>query len=296
MSFLKNIDKNKLLILVAIVAIVIVGGLILTNSDNGFSLTSLSEQSAQKIGEKAVNYINNNRLSSTEATLVRAFEENGLIKIVIKVGETEYDSYATKNGKLLFPQGFDMSDTEDKGNNNQTVESTEPVSFSITQDDNVLGNFEAPITLVVFSDFQCSFCKLLYPTLKKIEQDYKDKVRLVYKHFLLGFQYSEKAAEASECAAEQGKFWQYHDKLFDNSQNYSVDNFKKWARDLGLNGQQFDSCLDSAKYKDKIDNDSNEGRKAGVTGTPATFINGKLVSGAQPYESFKEIIDSLLSE
>ena len=132
--------------------------------------------------------------------------------------------------------------------------------------------------------------------MKKIEQDYSGRVRLVYKHYLLGFQYSQKSAEASECAAEQGKFWEYHDKLFDNTQDYSVDNFKKWARDLGLNGQQFDTCLDSAKYAKKIEDDSSEGRKSGVSGTPATFINGQLVSGAQPYESFKQIIDSLLSE
>lgn len=169
-------------------------------------------------------------------------------------------------------------------------------SFNITKDDHIRGDFNAPITLVEFSDFECPFCERHYPTLKKILSDYAGKVRLVYKHFPLSFHpNSQKAAEASECADEQGKFWEYHDKLFENqAAGYSVDKFKKWADELGFNAKKFNDCLDTDKYASKVAADEQEGQNDGVQGTPATFVNGQLVSGAVPLESFKSIIDSLL--
>lgn len=171
-------------------------------------------------------------------------------------------------------------------------------TFTITKDDNIRGDFNAPITLVEFSDFECPFCERHYPTLNKVLADYKGKVRLVYKHFPLGFHpNAPKAAEASECAGEQKKFWEYHDKLFDNfNLGYSLENFKKWAKDLGLNASQFNDCLDSGKFVQKVQADYQEGSQKGVQGTPATFVNGQLVSGALPYESFKQIIDGLLTQ
>ena len=175
--------------------------------------------------------------------------------------------------------------------------SQKPVAeFKITKDDHIRGDFNAPITLVEFSDFECPFCERHYPTLNKILSDYKGKVRLVYKHFPLGFHpNAQKAAEASECADEQGKFWEYHDKIFENqSSGLSLDKFKQWAKDLGLDTQRFNACLDSGKYAQKVQADYQEGLQKGVNGTPATFINGQLVSGALPYDSFKQIIDSIL--
>ncbi len=181
---------------------------------------------------------------------------------------------------------------------NQPSQPTPAVqNFVITQANHVRGNFEAPITLVEFSDFECPYCESHYPTLKKILNDYPDKVRLVYKHFPLPFhQNAQKAAEASECAGEQGKFWEYHDKLFESltEQGYSLENFKKWAREIGLNGQKFDSCLAAGKYAQKVQVEAQEGVARGVNGTPATFVNGRLVSGAVPYETFKQIIDQIL--
>ena len=172
-------------------------------------------------------------------------------------------------------------------------------AFEIAEDNHIRGDFNAPITLVEFSDFECPFCARHYPTLTKILDDYKGKVRLVYKHFPLVFHPNgQKAAEASECADEQGKFWEYHDKLFENLavSGYSLENFKQWAKDLGLNSENFNDCLDSGKFAQKVKDDSQEGLQKGVNGTPATFVNGQLVSGALPYESFKQIIDSLLKQ
>ncbi|MEK7159000.1 MAG: DsbA family protein [Patescibacteria group bacterium] len=170
-------------------------------------------------------------------------------------------------------------------------------NFEITKSDHVRGNFNAPITLVEYSDFECPFCEKIYPTFKKLLSDYPDQVRLVYKHFPLGFHpNAQKAAEASECADEQGKFWEYHDTLFDNQANgFSLTNFKQWAEDLKLNTKKFNNCLDSGKYTEKVQADETDGQSRGVNGTPATFVNGQLVSGAVPYESFKSIIDQLIS-
>ncbi|MDP3093883.1 MAG: thioredoxin domain-containing protein [bacterium] len=170
--------------------------------------------------------------------------------------------------------------------------------FEITEDSHIRGDFNAPITLVEFSCFECPFSARHNPTLIKILDDYKEKVRLVYKHFPLGFHpNAQKAAEASECTAEQGKFWEYHDKLFENQpEGYSLDRFKQWAKDLGLNSGKFNECLDSGKFAQKVQADFQEGTEKGVNGTPATFINGQLVSGALPYDSFKQIIDGLLNQ
>ena len=170
--------------------------------------------------------------------------------------------------------------------------------FEITKDNHIRGDFDAPITLIEFSDFECPFCERFYPTVKKLLDDYQGKVRLVYKHFPLGFHpNAQKAAEASECADEQGKFWEYHDKLFENQPaGYGLDKFKQWAKDLALNSEKFNDCLDSGKYASKVQSDYQEGAQKGVNGTPATFVNGQLVSGALPYESFKQIIDGLLNQ
>lgn len=169
--------------------------------------------------------------------------------------------------------------------------------FNITRSDHVRGNFDAPITLVEYSDFQCPYCGRHLPTLNKILNDYEGEVRLVYKHFPLSFhENSEKAAEASECASEQGKFWEYHDKLFENQAGgYSIASFKQWASDLNLDTSKFNDCLDSGKYASRVQADEADGQNRGVEGTPATFVNGQLVSGAVPYESFKTLIDQILN-
>lgn len=166
--------------------------------------------------------------------------------------------------------------------------------FDIAKTDHIRGNPNAAITLVEFSDFECPFCERQYQTMKQLLAEYPQKIRLVYKHFPLGFHANaQKAAEASECAWEQDKFWEYHDKLFGNQTSYSVENFKKWSKSLGLKTDQFNDCLDSGKYAKKVQADAKEGQEKGVSGTPATFINGQLITGALPYATFKEAIDSL---
>jgi protein-disulfide isomerase len=161
------------------------------------------------------------------------------------------------------------------------------------------GAKDAPVTIIEYSDFQCPYCARFYTdTLPQIRTDYIDtgKVKLIFRNFPLSFHANaQKAAEAVLAAGEQGKFWEMHDKLFENSNALSVDAEKQWARELGLNGQQFDAALDSGKYAAKVAAEAKQGQADGVSGTPAFLINGKLLVGAQPYEVFAQAIDAELT-
>ncbi|MBI5621257.1 DsbA family protein [Candidatus Falkowbacteria bacterium] len=169
---------------------------------------------------------------------------------------------------------------------------------AVTDADHMRGDKNAKITLVEYSDFQCPFCLKHVDTLTKILAEYPGKVRLVYRHFPLTniHPQAQKAAEASECASEQGKFWEMHDAIFQAqaTNTMGIDQWKTVAKDLGLNTSQFNDCLDTGKYASAVATESQQGQAAGATGTPATFVNGQLVSGAVPYENFKSILDSLL--
>jgi len=171
-----------------------------------------------------------------------------------------------------------------------------------------LGNKDAKVTVIEFSDFQCPFCKQLFDaTLTQLKTDYVDtgKIKFLYRHYPLTAIHPNamKAAIASECANDQDKFWDYHDKLFQGQTEWetlanaaAVAKFKEYAITLGLNSGSFDSCLDSDKFKDQVDKDLSDGTAVGVNGTPATFVNGILISGAVPFDQFKTAIDAELAK
>ena len=154
----------------------------------------------------------------------------------------------------------------------------------------------APVTIVEFSDFQCPFCGGLFPTLKAIEKNYPDKVRLVYRQFPLTniHPFAQKAAEASLCANDQKRFWEFHDSMFGDQMHLTVDDLKKRAVDLKLNTTDFNSCLDTGVKVSAVKKDIEEGTKAGVNSTPSMFINGRFLSGSQPYADIREIIEDEL--
>lgn len=159
------------------------------------------------------------------------------------------------------------------------------------------GPAKAPVTVVEFTDFHCPFCKQVLPTLTQLITRYGDKVKLVYKDFPIDQLHpgASKAHEAARCANEQGKFWSFHDKLFANATKTSPDELNAYASQLGLDVPAFEKCYSSGKYKAAVQKDIEEGRVLGVTGTPAFFINGRLVSGAKPLESFTSVIDDELA-
>jgi len=159
-----------------------------------------------------------------------------------------------------------------------------------------LGPKDAPVTIVEFGDFQCPFCKKSEDSIKQVRTKYADKVRLVYMDFPLSFHPNAlPAAEAARCAGDQGKFWQFHDALFDAQPNLKSADLKAAAAKLGLDRQKFDSCLDQNKYQNAVRIDQAEGESLGVDGTPAFFINGRPLTGAQPASEFEQIIDEELS-
>ena len=170
---------------------------------------------------------------------------------------------------------------------------------AISDSDYVFGDKNAKVVLIEYTDFECPFCAKHYDTAKKIKETYGNKIAFVTRHFPLSFHAeAQKAAEATECAGEQGKFWQMYDYVFaaNKSADMSVEKWKAGAKKLGLNTAKFNDCLDTSKYAQKIADSANGGAAAGVDGTPATFVNGELVSGALPFEQFKGMIDGLLAK
>lgn len=170
---------------------------------------------------------------------------------------------------------------------------------AISDSDYVFGDKNAKVVLIEYTDFECPFCAKHYDTAKKIKETYGNKIAFVTRHFPLSFHAeAQKAAEAAECAGEQGKFWQMYDYIFaaNKAKDMSVDKWKAGAKKLGLSTAKFNDCLDTGKYAQKIADSANGGAAAGVDGTPATFVNGELVSGALPFEQFKSMIDGLLAK
>ncbi len=211
----------------------------------------------------------------------------------------------------IFTNGFgfgsDSGTGAAVGNNNPIVNpgDNEPqglVDVS-ADDDPVLGKNNAKVTIIEFSDYQCPFCKRFRDqTFDQIKTKYIDtgKVKLIYRDFPLDSIHPQArpAAEATECADEQGKFWQYHDLLFQKQDEWSITGasaFKQYAKDLSLDGNKFNDCFDSGKYKKEVQKDLDDGVAVGVRGTPAFFINGQSLSGAQPFAAFEAIIEQALN-
>ena len=173
------------------------------------------------------------------------------------------------------------------------------VSFGDTP---ILGEEKAKVEIVVFSDYQCPFCESFFksvePTLRE-EYIKTGKAKMAWRDFAFLGPESFLAAEATRCANDQGKFWQYHDLLFnrqkgENQGTFSKENLKGFASELGLNQSDFDSCLDGGKYTQAVKDDTDYGKSVGVSGTPATFINGELVVGvntSDPFTEFKNVLD-----
>ncbi|MFH1095454.1 MAG: DsbA family protein [Candidatus Micrarchaeota archaeon] len=162
------------------------------------------------------------------------------------------------------------------------------------------GPADAKVAVVEYADFQCPFCARAYPTVKQVMGDYNGKVRFYFKNFPLSFhQNAQKAAEAYECALEQGKPWEYHDALFTNGQGdgtgLDTASLKQYAAQLGLDTAKFDACLDGGQMASRVAAEQAEGSRNGVSGTPTFFVNGQILVGAQPYSAFKSLIDSQLA-
>jgi protein-disulfide isomerase len=213
-------------------------------------------------------------------------EELATAERVLKSGVRPEQLYAT-----LIQNGKDKGGTDAPAR--PTFQLPDPkVVFKVPVGEaQVKGPRAAKVTIIEYSDFQCPYCSRVVPTIQKLTENFSNDVRIAFKHNPLPFHdKAHLAAEAAMAAAEQGKFWEMHDKLFANQQALDRPNLEKYAQELGLNMDQFKSALDSGKFKAKVDEDAAEAAKFGARGTPSFFVNGKPVRGAQPYENFEKIV------
>jgi len=165
-------------------------------------------------------------------------------------------------------------------------------------DDAAKGDENAPVTIVEFTDYECPFCgRYVEQTYPQILEKYVEtgKVKLIVRDYPLNFHpQAQKAAEAAECAGEQDNYWGMHDKLFANQASLSVDNYRDWAGEIGLDRARFDECLDSGAMAEEVEQDHADGLAYGVSGTPVFFINGRMLSGAKPFAAFDAAIQEAL--
>ncbi len=170
----------------------------------------------------------------------------------------------------------------------------QPPSLEVGYDPaRVRGDAKAPVTIVEFADFQCPYCKNVQATLKELLTKYQGQIKLAYRDFPLEALHShaETAAEASRCAGEQGKFWEYHDALYADQKKLDRTDLLETARKHGLDAKSFESCLATGKFKAQVEHDIQDGARAGVSGTPGFFINGVFLNGAVPAAEFEQIIN-----
>ena len=267
--------------------------------------------------DKAISYINTNMLAGlATAELVAVTKQNDLYKLDLKVKtndglEEDFTSYVSLDGNLLIPAAVDITsfikevveiekeieeeEVVEEEEETQEEEETEEVEAEVVLDP-VLGNPEAPLTLTVFSDFECGFCGDAYWTLKLVEEDYPDDVKIVFKNFPEEFNdNAQRAAEASECAFDQGMFWEYYDVLYENQDALTADDLKQYAADLELDSEVFDECLDSGEKSDEVLRDVRDGQDLGVTTAPTFLIGDQdMLVGDEPFSKFQIVIDLLL--
>jgi protein-disulfide isomerase len=168
--------------------------------------------------------------------------------------------------------------------------------IKVLPNDPITGPASASIEIVEFSDFQCPYCKRVAPVLKQVAAKYGDRVKLVWKDFPLpNHADARPAAEAALCANDQGKFWAYHDKLFDNQNELTAANLKAWAAQLGMNATTFNTCFDKGTHRQLVEQDQEEGSRYGVSSTPTVYINGRAIVGAMPLETYEAIIQEELA-
>jgi len=212
------------------------------------------------------------------------------------------------SGTLLYTNGISIPSDQLRaqvGENDELNPSAEVIqegsTLEVTDSDYIRGNPNAPITIVEYSDFECPFCSRFHPTVQRALDEYGDQVRWVYRHFPLTQIHpnAQPSAEASECVAEQKGsegFWQFADAMFENQGVLGSDLYRRVAGQAGVDLAQFDSCVRSRKYKDKVEADQASGVSLGVSGTPGSFVNGTPVRGALPYANLKAIIEEELQK
>ncbi|MDO8508680.1 MAG: DsbA family protein [Nanoarchaeota archaeon] len=292
-NYVDRLRDNPWIVSTLVLGIVIVLLIGFVGFSNGSGI--VSEKTA---ADNLVSFIKSQNSEDLSLSISSVQQEGQLYKVTLNYQGEEVPIYVSLDGKFLVSDVIPL----DKG---LSLDPNSNINKEVDAGDSpVKGKAEASVTIIEFSDYQCPFCQKFYETsLPEIEEEYikTGKVKLVYKDFPLNSIHPEaqKAAESAHCVREQKGdegYFKMHDKLFENQQSLSVENYKKWARSLGVVGAKFDKCIDEGVYSTLVKEDLEYGESLGVSGTPAFFINGKMISGAQPFDVFKQAIDSVLEE
>ncbi|MEK6925852.1 MAG: DsbA family protein [Nanoarchaeota archaeon] len=284
-------------VLSTVVLAVVTLVLLISNFSGGMTGGAIGVASKADVEQKVVDFV---KLQTGETVNVVSSEmKNGLYEVVVSFQGQNVPLYVTADGQALV-QGVLSFDEINQLSQDQQAVANQVIPVSV-DDDPVKGNPASKVTIVEFSDFECPFCRKFFTeTYPSIIKDYVNtgKAKIVFRDFPLISIHTkaQKASEAAQCAYEQGKFWEMHDKLFENQNSLDVSDLKKYAQELKLDTVKFNDCLDSGKMASEVQKDSADGQSYGVTGTPAFFINGRLISGAQPFANFKKIIDEELAK
>ena len=272
-------------IILGIISIILL--IIIFNPNISVSKDSITGKQA---GDKITEYLNS-RVGG--GVVYESSEDLGeLYEVTVSYQGQKEPTFITKDGKYFIQRIVPMSQAT-----SQTQQTQQPPVVSVEdaninyENSNSKGAENAKVVILEYSSFSCGYCNRVRPTINQILQTYPNDVKIIYKHFNRGGS-DLLTAQAAECAGDQDKFWEMHDMIFDSGPNGDLN---QYAKNLGLNTDEFDICLESGKYESKVASDTNEARSLGMGGTPGFLVNDKIVSGAQPFENFKTIIDAELS-
>jgi len=259
-----------------------------------------SSISGEEAGTVIIDYLN---VRTGGGVNYVSFTDMGLLyEITVSYNGQNIPVFVTKDGNYFIQLALPINEEGPPENPTNQPPATNQEPINVSEDDDAFeGSADAPITIVEFSDYECPFCERFFTeTLPLLRINYIETgiVKLVFRDYPLNDIHpnAQKAAEAAECAGQQNKYFEMHDKLFQNQQALSIENLKQYAKDLKLNQQAFDSCLDDGTMAEEVAKDFAEGSTYGVQGTPGFFINGRLIEGAQPYSAFETIIKEELEK
>ncbi len=288
---------NPWILVSVVLGIILLGFIIFNFGGNGLTGDVISEDVA---AQNLLSFIQKSGNAPGPVNIISSEKEGQLYKINLNYNGQSFPVYMSLDGKYLISDVIPLAGGLPNSGTANPSQGAVDVEIG---DSPVKGDENAPVTIIEFSDFQCPFCKkFVDETLPSIQKDYikTGKVKLVFKDFPLVniHDNAQEAAEAARCVREQKGdtgFWRMHDLIFKNQDKLSPESIRKWALEVGASGAKFDSCLSEGKYTEAVNDEAAYGQQLGVTGTPAFFINGKLVSGAQPYSAFKQAIEAELA-
>ena len=301
-TLFSKMRDNPWILSTLVLGILFIVVLFVKGSGNFTSGNVISEQEAS---QKVLSFLESK--VSEPVSVQSISQEKGLYKLMVLYQGDSIPVYLTTDGSSLVSDLVPLSGAVDNGAGTGTGTGTGQVVVDLSKIPNApsLGSVNAPVTIVEFSDYQCPFCEKFYTeTFGQLKTNYIDagKVRFVFASLPLSFhENAEPAARAALCfrkvkGGSDTAYFDFHDKLFENQQSLSDANYKKWAKELGANEAQFNTCFDSKEFADQVQAEMLYGQSLGVSGTPGFFVNGRELVGAQPFASFKQIIDAELAK